>query len=460
MNKKKSLLNLRFLLAILTLFFMIGCSMDQNLSGDNDKKDKKDDKKTVSNIEDNTEEHEQYLKEVLEYSDEDIALYRKIQEEVGADFPAIRRTIEKAPTKGTNPGINAIKAAAKDVAKEFTIPYEIIIGIISSESDFRQFRSNGKPFISPDGGIGLTQITPDHVDMKKLGISEYDLKWNYKANIRAGAKLLETKWRFLKGKKTFIGNMDKKVLEHWYFAVMAYNGLSRINNPNEYNNGPRKWWYNNNTAYYTKEHEYQKRVYLRVKKFFNITITPISKKNFPRAGTSSRTMRNSYIYNHSFNTPQPSHVTGVNIPDNPDVPDDNVKLPLLKVGSKGANVIALQYLLNGYGIKCGVDGKFGPNTKKAVMTFQRWKKLSIDGKVGKNTWNTLFVTIKKGEEGNIVKALQILLRVKFELPVTADGIFGNRTKDAVIMFQRKRGLSQDGIAGPKTWTHLVGTEMI
>lgn len=36
----------------------------------------------------------------------------------------------------------------------------------------------------------------------------------------------------------------------------------------------------------------------------------------------------------------------------------------------------------------------------------------------------------------------------------ADGIFGNNTKNAVISFQRSRGLDADGIVGPTTWEYL------
>ena len=35
-----------------------------------------------------------------------------------------------------------------------------------------------------------------------------------------------------------------------------------------------------------------------------------------------------------------------------------------------------------------------------------------------------------------------------------DGIFGANTRNAVINFQRSRGLSQDGIVGCATWTAL------
>ena len=51
-----------------------------------------------------------------------------------------------------------------------------------------------------------------------------------------------------------------------------------------------------------------------------------------------------------------------------------------------------------------------------------------------------------------------LNRVGFNL--TTDGIFGENTKNAVIVFQRNRGLTQDGIVGKNTWEWLLkGTKM-
>ena len=35
-----------------------------------------------------------------------------------------------------------------------------------------------------------------------------------------------------------------------------------------------------------------------------------------------------------------------------------------------------------------------------------------------------------------------------------DGIFGNQTRNAVINYQRSRGLSADGIVGCNTWRSL------
>jgi peptidoglycan hydrolase-like protein with peptidoglycan-binding domain len=37
-----------------------------------------------------------------------------------------------------------------------------------------------------------------------------------------------------------------------------------------------------------------------------------------------------------------------------------------------------------------------------------------------------------------------------------DGIFGPGTHDAVVTFQRRNGLSPDGVVGEKTWTKLLG----
>ena len=68
----------------------------------------------------------------------------------------------------------------------------------------------------------------------------------------------------------------------------------------------------------------------------------------------------------------------------------NVTLNVLKNGSKGKNVKALQILLNGRGYNCGTaDGDFGAKTLAAVKAFQKAKSLEVDGIVGANTWKTL-----------------------------------------------------------------------
>ena len=61
-------------------------------------------------------------------------------------------------------------------------------------------------------------------------------------------------------------------------------------------------------------------------------------------------------------------------------------MPVLKQGSSGPDVQALQQKLKALGFDPnGVDGNFGPGTEKAVRAFQQAKGLGVDGKVGPGT---------------------------------------------------------------------------
>lgn len=67
-----------------------------------------------------------------------------------------------------------------------------------------------------------------------------------------------------------------------------------------------------------------------------------------------------------------------------------VTMKTLRKGSQGTQVKVLQWLLNENGFDAGkVDGIFGANTQKAVKAYQTAHKLSADGVVGKNTWNSI-----------------------------------------------------------------------
>lgn len=53
---------------------------------------------------------------------------------------------------------------------------------------------------------------------------------------------------------------------------------------------------------------------------------------------------------------------------------------------RGDDVKELQTRLNAAGFDCGkIDGIFGKKTEAAVMAYQKAKKLTVDGKAGKNT---------------------------------------------------------------------------
>lgn len=71
---------------------------------------------------------------------------------------------------------------------------------------------------------------------------------------------------------------------------------------------------------------------------------------------------------------------------------DAVELPVLRSGSKGETVQALQRLLIGSGYSCGwygADGDFGAATNNAVRLYQRDNGLEVDGICGKLTWSKL-----------------------------------------------------------------------
>jgi N-acetyl-anhydromuramyl-L-alanine amidase AmpD len=65
---------------------------------------------------------------------------------------------------------------------------------------------------------------------------------------------------------------------------------------------------------------------------------------------------------------------------------------VLKVGSRGDDVVMLQSLLLGKGYKISTDGIFGHGTEDIVIDFQRKNNLTADGIVGKSTWSMLVKT--------------------------------------------------------------------
>ena len=94
-----------------------------------------------------------------------------------------------------------------------------------------------------------------------------------------------------------------------------------------------------------------------------------------------------------------------------------------------------------------------------VCAWQSNHSLTSDGVIGKATWTALAkeaptCSTSKLKTSAITLACQLLLGGN----LTADAIFGTRTKQAVAAFQSSAGLSSDGICGPKTWGALIGVK--
>lgn len=63
--------------------------------------------------------------------------------------------------------------------------------------------------------------------------------------------------------------------------------------------------------------------------------------------------------------------------------------------------------------------------------------------------------VRQGSRGIYVLALQDALNTLGFETGGLDGIFGTRTRNAVIAFQRSKGIAEDGIVGCQTWTLLM-----
>jgi peptidoglycan hydrolase-like protein with peptidoglycan-binding domain len=146
--------------------------------------------------------------------------------------------------------------------------------------------------------------------------------------------------------------------------------------------------------------------------------------------------------------------------------------PTLRLDSRGPSVVTLQKKLKAAGFDPGAaDGAFGPKTLAAVKGFQKAHGLAADGVVGPKTWSALNKatapkppppassggsgpTLRHGARGEPVRALQNRLNALGFNAGGADGVFGDNTLAAVKAFQKSRGLTADGVVGPKTWDKL------
>ena len=149
---------------------------------------------------------------------------------------------------------------------------------------------------------------------------------------------------------------------------------------------------------------------------------------------------------------------------------------ILKVTSplmQGDDVKAVQNKLNSLGYNCGTaDGYYGNATKSAVISFQSAKGLTADGEVGLATWNALFSSSSNSTGSSYTRLLKVTSPLMYGEDIkavqnklnslgyncgTADGYYGNATKNAVISFQSAKGIDTDGVVGPTTWKLLFNS---
>ncbi|MCV3214105.1 peptidoglycan-binding protein [Plectonema radiosum NIES-515] len=147
-------------------------------------------------------------------------------------------------------------------------------------------------------------------------------------------------------------------------------------------------------------------------------------------------------------------------------------MALQKLGSSGNDVTNTQRCLKKLGyFKAPVTGNFASLTQKAVIGFQRAKKLPADGvvgisterslqqaclaknssgNVGKNPGSNVTGDLRQGSKGASVSKLQQNLRQLGYFNGRIDGYFGLDTQQAVIKFQQASRLRADGVVGSRT----------
>ena len=155
----------------------------------------------------------------------------------------------------------------------------------------------------------------------------------------------------------------------------------------------------------------------------------------------------------------------------------------LRTGSTGSAVEQVQFWLNTLAQyesalpSLSVDGRYGAATASAVRAFQRRYGLTVDGVVGRETWNAIYnefrsiqsdngtpnaypgTALREGASGQNVRLVQFWLKIAHTVysrlnDLTVDGRFGAATTAAVKRFQTYFGLTSDGVVGRTTWNKL------
>lgn len=123
-----------------------------------------------------------------------------------------------------NPDYSTMNCLLTETALSYHVPPEIVKAIAEGESgNWRHFDKNGEAIVTADNGIGIMQIT------NKASYNQDRLKSDIVYNIQAGVETLDA--MFKRKDLPSINGGEREVLEHWYFAIMAYNGTKPVNSP-------------------------------------------------------------------------------------------------------------------------------------------------------------------------------------------------------------------------------------
>ena len=106
------------------------------------------------------------------------------------------------------------------------------------------------------------------------------------------------------------------------------------------------------------------------------------------------------------------------------------------------------------------DGHFVHVDTRATKSYwygqKQLRRDTFGGAQNKGDYTMEMKNLRKGSSGNSVKALQLLLNGYGYDCGAADGVFGAKTHNAALSYQRAKGLTADGIVGKNTMAKLLG----
>lgn len=129
-------------------------------------------------------------------------------------------------------------------------PCELLKGIAKVETGWRQFCVPDNPndqvggpsrtIISFDCGYGIGQVTSGMHVGENPSFDRNRVAAEPTYNLATGTRILAAKWIAT----NCVGDNQPTVVEHWYVATWAYNGLAYVNNPNNPNYGANRGVWN------------------------------------------------------------------------------------------------------------------------------------------------------------------------------------------------------------------------
>lgn len=348
---------------------------------------------------------------------------------------------------GTNPAMSTISGYLSSAATKYNLPPQALKVIAYKESNWRQFTTGGKTVVSPDGGIGMMQLTGATAEQFDVCRLYTDTAYN----IDSGAAVLSQKWTYADSRTP--GTPARTLIENWYLPIRFYNGGGSAANTYVADAVAKLASPPSAIAAYTSPISVSTPASVYSAYAIPNPFAATTGGTFTFYNTSGTVLATRTGTVHAWGgTSGGGGTTPVSL--------DFAAYPVLRSGDSGAEVKALQSLLNAQGYNAGtVDGAFGSATDAAVRRAQTAKSLTVDGVAGARTWTALLAagtkpTLQSGAKGDDVKRLQRALTAALGRSVTIDGDFGPQTDQAVRDYQSSRGLGSDGIVGSATWTKL------